>query len=581
MRGGRRVTSTLYLRFMRSTVISTCMLPTPEISSCFVSGSNWWWTVGSSSSMRDSALEILSSSPRVLGWIAKLMAGSGNVRRGSSKACASSLRVSPVRVSLSFWATPISPGPRSLTGFCVLPCSHATWPMRSRAPRLGFDSVESAFTVPVITRKSESLPMCGSCSVLNTSATGGCLASTGRAAVCLALTSVPLISPCSAGDGNSCTIRSRSGWLPIDLEAPAQSTGTILPAPMPLLSALSIDASSSAPSSRYLVSRSSSVSAAASTSFSRHSRARSDRSAGMSVSDDLPSASTTRRPARASAMRSPYPGVSTRLTRWPFQSRYAIEVLIEIFRLTSSGSKSVVVLPSSTLPRRVMAPAVNSRASTREVLPTPPWPTTPTLRIFPISIAIRPASWERAVLGRGPMLPHRRRSDAEGAANGRHDRRVRARQVDGGRQRRRVVLDAGAGEDQHDAGVDGDRAALLHLGERGHQRRALRRGPDPFQTAEQPLRILDGRLAPVDRVAACVAQDLQHLAAGERRGPAQARRMRRRILPRGGGRGPVSERLHDRRTALGLDGDDPRERPREPAHRGELLVALGDADEAG
>src|SRR2546428_343608 len=172
MRGGSRVTSTLYLRFMRSTVISTCMLPTPEISSCFVSGSNWWWTVGSSSSMRDSALEILSSSPRVLGWIAKLMAGSGNVRRGSSKACASSLRVSPVRVSLSFWATPISPGPRSLTGFCVLPCSHATWPMRSRAPRLGFDSVESAFTVPVITRKSESLPMCGSCSVLNTSALG-------------------------------------------------------------------------------------------------------------------------------------------------------------------------------------------------------------------------------------------------------------------------------------------------------------------------------------------------------------------------------------------------------------------------
>src|SRR5215510_4702721 len=30
MRGGSSVTSTLYLRFMRSTVISTCMLPTPE-----------------------------------------------------------------------------------------------------------------------------------------------------------------------------------------------------------------------------------------------------------------------------------------------------------------------------------------------------------------------------------------------------------------------------------------------------------------------------------------------------------------------------------------------------------------------
>ena len=69
-------------------------------------------------------------------------------------------------------------------------------------------------------------------------------------------------------------------------------------------------------------------------------------------------ASTTRRPARASAMKSPYPGVSTRFTRWPFQSHQATAVLIEIWRLTSSGSKSVVVVPSSTLPSRVTAPAV-------------------------------------------------------------------------------------------------------------------------------------------------------------------------------------------------------------------------------
>src|SRR5256712_13707227 len=91
-----------------------------------------------------------------------------------------------------------------------------------------------------------------------------------------------------------------------------------------------------------------------------------------------------------------------KLTRWPFQSQYATEVLIDILRLISSGSKSVVVLPSSTRPSRVTAAAVNSRASTREVLPTPPWPTTPTLRIFPISIAIRPASWSErcAVDGR-------------------------------------------------------------------------------------------------------------------------------------------------------------------------------------
>src|SRR5207247_3226614 len=72
----------------------------------------------------------------------------------------------------------------------------------------------------------------------------------------------------------------------------------------------------------------------------------------------------------------------------PFQSPYATVVLIEIFLFISSGSKSVVVEPSSTLPRRVTAPAAKSSASTRDVLPTPPWPTTPTLRTFPISIAM-------------------------------------------------------------------------------------------------------------------------------------------------------------------------------------------------
>src|SRR5438876_650138 len=87
-------------------------------------------------------------------------------------------------------------------------------------------------------------------------------------------------------------------------------------------------------------------------------------------------------------MKSPYPGVSTRLIRWPFHSQYATAVLTEILRLISSGSKSVVVVPSSTLPRRLTAPVVKSIDSTSDVFPTPPWPTTPTFRILPISIAI-------------------------------------------------------------------------------------------------------------------------------------------------------------------------------------------------
>src|SRR5687767_13928828 len=73
---------------------------------------------------------------------------------------------------------------------------------------------------------------------------------------------------------------------------------------------------------------------------------------------------------------------------------------MEILRRTSSGSQSVVVVPSSTLPRRVTAPAENSMASTRDVLPTPPCPTTPTLRILSISIAIHGPPGGSAAVGR-------------------------------------------------------------------------------------------------------------------------------------------------------------------------------------
>src|SRR2546421_6980969 len=65
-----------------------------------------------------------------------------------------------------------------------------------------------------------------------------------------------------------------------------------------------------------------------------------------------------------------------------------MDLLIEIFRLISWGSKSVGVEPSSPFPRRVRAPAEKRSASTRDVLPTPPCPTTPTLRILPTSIVM-------------------------------------------------------------------------------------------------------------------------------------------------------------------------------------------------
>src|SRR5262245_12168978 len=116
-----------------------------------------------------------------------------------------------------------------------------------------------------------------------------------------------------------------------------------------------------------------------------------------------------------------------KLRRCPFQSQYATEVLIEIFRLISSGSKSVVVLPSSTLPSRVTAPAANSKASTREVLPTPPWPTTPTLRSFAVSIIHGPPAddlkWRRCYhrYGRGLRRCRTARGHAKRGVGGRRD----------------------------------------------------------------------------------------------------------------------------------------------------------------
>ena len=71
-------------------------------------------------------------------------------------------------------------------------------------------------------------------------------------------------------------------------------------------------------------------------------------------------------------MRSPTksinPGVSMKLSLWFFHSHGATVAYREILRLTSFGSKSETVLPSSTRPRRSVAPAVYSRASQRRRL---------------------------------------------------------------------------------------------------------------------------------------------------------------------------------------------------------------------
>ncbi len=54
---------------------------------------------------------------------------------------------------------------------------------------------------------------------------------------------------------------------------------------------------------------------------------------------------------------------------------------MENFLLFSSSSKSMTVVPSSTLPILSVAPQLNSIASQRVVLPSPLWPITAMSRI--------------------------------------------------------------------------------------------------------------------------------------------------------------------------------------------------------
>ena len=92
--------------------------------------------------------------------------------------------------------------------------------------------------------------------------------------------------------------------------------------------------------------------------------------------------STTRRAARASAMKLGSPGVSIRLILRSSQRKVERLAEIDISRAFSSGAESDTVVPSATEPSRLMAPASNKSASFTDVFPLPRWPTKATLRIL-------------------------------------------------------------------------------------------------------------------------------------------------------------------------------------------------------
>ncbi len=92
-------------------------------------------------------------------------------------------------------------------------------------------------------------------------------------------------------------------------------------------------------------------------------------------------ASAARTAERTSPTKSAVPGASRTLIFASFHSIGDIARDTEIWRRCSSGSWSETVLPSSTVPIRVMAPEANSIASSRVVFPEPPCPTSKTLRM--------------------------------------------------------------------------------------------------------------------------------------------------------------------------------------------------------
>ena len=91
--------------------------------------------------------------------------------------------------------------------------------------------------------------------------------------------------------------------------------------------------------------------------------------------------STARSAVRVSPWNDGSPGVSIRLTFTPPQVRWQSEAVMLIEWRRSSSSKSDTVVPSTTLPSRLVSPAACSIASTRLVLPQPRCPSTATLRI--------------------------------------------------------------------------------------------------------------------------------------------------------------------------------------------------------
>ena len=84
-------------------------------------------------------------------------------------------------------------------------------------------------------------------------------------------------------------------------------------------------------------------------------------------------------------MKSGKPGVSIRWMRVPSTSKCSTDARSECCQDFSSGSKSLTVVPRSTLPSAGIAFARTSKASASVVLPDAPCPTSATVRMFSVA----------------------------------------------------------------------------------------------------------------------------------------------------------------------------------------------------
>ena len=133
--------------------------------------------VGSSSAIRLIAATIFSVSAIVTGRIARVHLGWGNLTKLNWLLQSLPFRVLPVCTSLSLTVQPISPAHSFSTGFRSAPELTKSCARRSLLPRSALVSSSPAFTVPLITLKYWTSPICGSIPVLKKKREVGSLSS--------------------------------------------------------------------------------------------------------------------------------------------------------------------------------------------------------------------------------------------------------------------------------------------------------------------------------------------------------------------------------------------------------------------